>query len=266
MEMPKEWIPKIASYCKSKNIIFMSTPFDEEMVDALVPFIPAFKVASYELTHIPLIKYIAKKGKPLIISTGAATVPEIKIAVKEVMNSGNNKIALMQCTAKYPAPLNSINLRVLNALREETGCLVGLSDHSRDPIYAPLAATALGANFIEKHFTISNRLPGPDHSFALKPNELKSMIIGIRAVESVLGNSVKILQPIERELVNYRRSVFTTRSIKKGEIIGKNDLIILRKPGISFNGIMPEKISRLIGARATRDLHKEKCLETRDIL
>ncbi|MBU0686378.1 MAG: N-acetylneuraminate synthase family protein [Candidatus Margulisbacteria bacterium] len=266
MEMPKDWIPRLAAYCNRKGIIFMSSPFDEEMVDALTPFVPVFKVASYELTHLPLIKYIAKKGKPLILSTGAATLDEIKAVVKEVLKTGNTKISLTQCTAKYPAPLESINLRVLDTLRTETGCLVGLSDHSRSPIYAPLAAVAVGAAFVEKHFTISNRLPGPDHSFALEPDELKGMVLGIRAVESAMGDSHKILQGVEKELVNYRRAIFTDKNINKGQTIYKRDVSILRKPGLSVKGISPEEIECVIGSRAVRDLKKGKCLEKGDLM
>ncbi len=265
MEMPYDWIPKISEYCKKKNIIFLSTPFDKKSVDILDEYVPAFKVASYELTHIPLITNIAKKGKPMIISTGASNLEEIRETVDAVYKIGNNEICLMQCTAKYPAPLESINLRAINTLKREFGVPVGLSDHSQEPLLAPCLAVAIGANLIEKHFTINKYLPGPDHLFALEPSELKEMVSGIRKAENLLGSGDKVLQEVEQELVKYRRAVFTIKNIKEGEVLSENNIAILRKPGTGENFIFPKEYKNIIGKKVIKDLHANYCLTFEDI-
>lgn len=192
MEIPFQWTVELARYCQTKKIIFFASVFSEKEVDILKPYVPAFKIASYELTHLPLIEYAAKVGKPIIISTGAASgINEIRKAVEVVKKVGNNQICLMQCTAKYPAPIESLNALVIQTLKKEFQIPVGLSDHSLNPFYGAAAAMAAGANLYEKHFTISRKMKGPDHSFALEPKELKDCVALIRNTEKALGSREK---------------------------------------------------------------------------
>lgn len=266
MEMPYEWIEKLAQYCRQKNIIFMSTPFDEKSVDILDEFVPAFKIASYEMTHTPLVEHIARKGKPIFISTGAADITEVREMIKAVQKTGNEELCIMQCTAKYPAPFESINLNVIKTLKREFDLAVGLSDHSRNPLIVPLTAIGVGANAIEKHFTISNQMPGPDHSFALEPEELKKMVEYIRLAEMALGSGEKKLHKEETELVHYRRAVYTRKPIKKGEIFTADKIIVLRKSGVTEPGVQPRKITAILGKKASKDLPEEHLLQEEDIL
>src|SRR5262245_27033059 len=144
MEMPDAWVPRLAAYCRERHIEFICSPFDEGSVDLIDPWVSVFKIASYEMTHIPLLRHIARKGKPLIVSTGTATLDEVLHSVAELRQTGNDQIILLQCTASYPTPLDDVNVRALQTLRQATGLLTGLSDHSRDPIVAPMVAAALG--------------------------------------------------------------------------------------------------------------------------
>ena len=161
LEMPLEWIPKLAEHCAARGVDFLSTPFDEAAADALDAYVSAFKIASYEMTHHGLVQHCARKGKPLIVSTGTANLDEVRDMVEAVRAVGCHHLAVMQCTAKYPAPLTALNLRTLPLMEREFDVPVGLSDHSREPLPGPMAAVALGAAMMEKHFTLSNRLPGP---------------------------------------------------------------------------------------------------------
>lgn len=255
MEMPREWLPKLADYCREKSIIFLTTPFDEESVDLCDEFLPAYKIASYELTHLPLLRHIARKNKPIIISTGASNMEEIEEAIKTIKSENNERICLMQCTAKYPAPLNSVNIKTIKTLKEKFGVPVGLSDHSRDPIIAPVAAVSIGANLLEKHFTLSNLLPGPDHPFAVEPRELAEMIKCVRKTEEVLGSGIKELQTEEKELVNYRRVIFANKEIKAGELFVADNLVILRKSGDLEEGIHSRELENIIGKTAAEDIY-----------
>jgi len=227
MEMPYEWLPELATYCRGKDVLFMASPFDEESVDQLNPYVEVFKIASYEMTHIPLVKHVAAKGKPVMISTGTANLEEVADTVAEFRSTGNEGLILNQCTAAYPTPLESLNVRAITTLKSAFGVPVGLSDHSRDPLAGPLAAVSLGANLIEKHFTLSNALPGPDHGFALEPGELSLMIERIRDVEKVLGSGEKVSLPIEAELRGFaRRSIFATRDIQSEEVFTTDNIAI----------------------------------------
>ena len=266
MEMPPEWIPALAKRSRDKGILFMSTPFDEGAIDALGPHVDAFKIASYEMTHLPLIRYAARKGKPIIFSTGAATdLDEVRATVDAIRGAGNKQIVALQCTAKYPAPADAMNLRALVTMRNELGVHTGLSDHSRDPYTAPVSAVALGAVVIEKHYTISRRLPGPDHSFAIEPDELTAMVAAIRSVSAMLGDGVKRLHVAEHELVNYRRAIYTIKDVKKSDVFTLDGVAILRKPGVAARGLRPDDIERVLGRRATRDLQAFTLLEESDI-
>jgi N-acetylneuraminate synthase len=265
METPDEWIPRLAEYSWKRGIVFLSTPFDEQSADLLEPYVPAYKVASYEMTHTPLLRHLARKGKPLIISTGTATLDEVQQAVEVSIQEGNQDLILLQCTACYPAPLEAINLRALVSIREATGCLTGLSDHSRDPIVAPIAAVALGARMIEKHFTLSNHLPGPDHKFAVEPHEFKDLVRRVRETERVLGHGRKETLPVERELRSFaRRSIFAVRDIRPGEILTKENIAVLRC-GKRGYGLSPDQYDLLLNRNAARLIRKESLVTFEDV-
>ena len=266
MEMPDEWLPQLASYCSEKGIEFISSPFDETSADLLAPYLNAFKVASYEMTHTPLLRHVARFGKPLIVSTGTATLEEVVRAVKVIREEGNEQIVLLQCTASYPTPPEAINAKALVTLRESTGCLVGLSDHSRDPVIAPTVATALGACLIEKHFTLSNRLPGPDHKFALEPDELAQMVKSIRTAEKVLGHGRKEVLPEEEELHSFaRRSIFATQTISAGQVLSPDNVAVLRCGKLGF-GLPPDQYESLLGRLAAREIGAESLIRLTDLM
>jgi N-acetylneuraminate synthase len=265
MEMPYEWVPKLTEYCQEKGVLFLSSVFDEESADRIDPYVGAFKIASYEMTHIPLIRCVAAKGKPMIISTGTANFDEVRETVEEFKKTGNDQLILMQCSAAYPAPLESLNVRAIQTMKEAFGVPCGLSDHSRDPLVGPLAAVAVGANLIEKHFTLSNELPGPDHKFALEPVELRTMIEKVRQVEQALGSGEKVVSPWEEELRAFaRRSIFAVRDIHKGEVFSKTNIAVLRC-GKLYSGLKPADYPSILGKKAARGIRVDSALRSEDI-
>ncbi len=264
LEVPHEWIPELATYANERHLLFLASAFDEQSVDALDPWVPAFKIASYEMTHYPLLRHVAAKGKPVIVSTGTARMEEVTEMVEVFKDTGNDGLALMQCTAAYPAPLESLNLRTIPTLKRAFGVPVGFSDHSREPIVPAAAAVAIGANLIEKHFTLSNRLPGPDHRFGLEPAELVRMVQTIRETERVLGDGQKEVQPVEAELRQFaRRSVFTLESIRSGQAFTQDNVAVLRC-GVLPAGVSPAQYFDVVGKRATRDLPAECAVQAND--
>jgi N-acetylneuraminate synthase len=265
METPDDWVSGLAGHCRRRGLAFLSSPFDEESADLLEPWVPAFKVASYEMTHAPLLRHIARKGKPMIVSTGAAVLDEVLHSVEIIRGEGNDQIVLLQCTAKYPTPLNAVNARALVVLREATGFPTGLSDHSRDPIVAPLVAVALGACLIEKHFTLSNRLPGPDHEFAVEPHELRALVQRVREAEQALGHGRKETLPEEEELRAFaRRSIFALRAIGPGERLTRENVAVLRCGKLGF-GLPPEALERVIGRTTARAIGAEALIRLEDL-
>ena len=267
LEVPYEWISKLKTYCDERNIIFLCTPFDEESVDELEKVdIQGYKIASYTITHLSLIEHIAKKGKAIILSTGASDIADIENAISAIRKTGNDKIILMQCTAKYPAPLKNINLRVIPKLIEKFDVPVGLSDHSREPSIAPMGAVALGANIIEKHFTTDNNLPGPDHKFAILPDELKALVDNIRKLEEALGKELKFIQEAEDELYKFARmSIYATVNIKLGEILTKNNIAVLRS-GKQKKGFEPKYFNFLLGKKTSRMIKKGEPIDEQSIV
>lgn len=264
MEMPYEWLPELAAYSREKDILFLASAFDEESVERLDPYVEAFKIASYEMTHIPLVRYVANKGKPVIISTGAADLDEVAETVEEFRRTGNENLILMQCTAAYPASLESLNVRAVATMKSRFGVPVGLSDHSRDPLVGPLAAVAVGANLIEKHFTFSNELPGPDHRFAVEPRELQLMVRKIREVEKALGDGEKAPHPSEAELRRFaRRSIFAVRDIKAGEVFTPENIAVLRCGNLT-PGLDPKHFPEVLGKRARQDIPAERAIREED--
>lgn len=255
LEMPYELLEVFAEHSKKLGIEFMSTPFSERDFDAIDPHVRIHKIASYEISHSRLIEAAARSGKPLIMSTGASQPGDIQWAADYFRALGGKELCIMQCTAKYPSPLSALNLRTIPWLERQFRVVPGFSDHSRDPISGPLAAVALGAKVIEKHFTFSNRLPGPDHAFAITFEELCLMVREIRKTEDTLGTGIKEVLPEERELASYaRRGVQTTAAIKCGDKLREGENIAILRPGKQSLGVHPKHLPELEGKSALRDL------------
>jgi sialic acid synthase SpsE len=253
LEMPYEMIGELAQYSREQNIEFMSTPFSIADAAAIDPHVKRHKVASYEINHVRLLQALAATGKPLIVSTGAASEEDIVFGMGTLRDAGAQDITLLQCTARYPAPLESLNLQVIPWLTERFGVPAGLSDHSRDPIAGPAAAVALGARVIEKHFTVDNRLPGPDHAFAIEPEELTAMVRSIRATEQVVGDSSKGIQSHEAELRRFAvRAIQAITDIAEGEPLVEGKNIDVLRPGKRSAGMHPRYLDSLIDRRASR--------------
>jgi N-acetylneuraminate synthase len=233
----------------------MSTAFslaDFELVD---PLVSVHKIASYEVSHIRLIERAARSGKPTVMSTGAATLEDIDWAVAHYHRHGGRDLCLMQCTAKYPAPLEALNLATIPELQRMFGVPVGLSDHSRDPVVAPLAASALGARAIEKHFTLDNRLPGPDHAFAVTAKELSRLVAVVRDASTARGSGVKAVHAAEEELAAFaQRGVQAIRPIAVGDVLVEDSNIAILRPGRQRKGVHPRHLQAMAGCRATRAL------------
>jgi N,N'-diacetyllegionaminate synthase len=251
LELPFDAFRELHRYCWDEDIIFLSTPFDYESADFLAELpVPAFKIPSGELTNLPFVEYVARKGQPLIVSTGMATLEEVAVAVDMIRDTGNHQMVLLQCVSNYPADPSSMNLRVMHTLEEAFGVAVGLSDHTVGTEIA-FAAVALGACIVEKHFTTSHELPGPDHRASLEPQELRRLVKGIRQVEAALGDGIKRPAAEELNIADVaRRSLITTRFIAAGTALTMDMLDILR-PGI---GIPPGMRSQVLGRRALHDI------------
>jgi len=255
IETPREWIKELAEYCKSKNIIFFASPFDFEAIDILDKYVPAFKIASFEITDLELLKYAAEKGKPMIISTGMANLGEIEDAITAIRSVGNENIILLHCNSLYPTPVGIANLRAIETMRTAFKVPVGFSDHTLG-IHIPIAAVAMGACMIEKHFTLDRTLPGPDHSFAIEPDELKEMVRCIREVEKAKGSGIKEKSDLESEemYVKARRSIHAKVDIPKGTKITR-DMLIIKRPGY---GIKPKFIDMVVGREAKKDIREDE--------
>ena len=264
MEMPPEWLPGLARLAEEADLDFLVSAFDETSLALVDPFVPVHKCASYEMTHLPLVRAMAKTGKPLIMSTGTADLVEVANSLGAAEAAGASEVVLLQCTAAYPTPPSQVNVRAMTELRR-LGVAVGLSDHSRDPEVAPCAAVALGARVVEKHFTLSNRLSGPDHAFAVEPDELRRMVSRIRQTEQVLGHGRKEVLKVEEELRSFaRRSIFTTRSVAPGETLGPDNLAILRC-GTKHPGLSPSEWETVLGKPAAHELPAGRGLRRDDV-
>lgn len=261
LELRDEDFISIKKYCDRKKIIFLSTPHSEDAVDFLFPLVPAYKVGSGDITNLPLLRKIAGKKKPIILSTGMSTLTEIKEAVKAIKKQGNNKIILLHCTTNYPCPLEEVNLRAMPAIEKKIDCLVGYSDHTLGDL-VPVMAIAMGARVIEKHFTLDKNLPGPDHKASLEPKELKNMVERIRDAEKALGqNDKKPTKSEEKTKKVARKSIVANVDIPKGTKIAKN-MLIMKRPG---TGIAPGLARRVIGKRAKIDIAKDTLILFEDL-
>ena len=249
---PWDWQPKLKKIAEEEGLICFSSPFDYTSVDFLEKMdVPAYKIASFEINDIPFIEYIASKGKPVIMSTGIATLKDIEEAVNACRRVGNNNIALLKCTSAYPSPLEDINLRVIPNMKETFDVVVGLSDHTMSNTIS-LGAVALGAKIVEKHLTLRREDGGPDSKFSMEPEEFKSMVDGIREMEKALGKVTYQLTEKQRNSREHSRSLFVVKDIKSGEKFTKENVRSIR-PGF---GMETKYIDDIIGREAKVDIEK----------
>jgi sialic acid synthase SpsE len=255
LEMPYELIPELAAYCVESEIEFMSTPFSPADLAAVDPYVSTHKIASYEISDVRLLEAAAGTGKPIVMSTGASTPDDIDTALAVLRENGAGRICLLQCTSSYPAPPDSLNLATIPWLVERYGVLAGLSDHSADPIVAPVAAVALGAVVIEKHYTLDRRLPGPDHAFAITPEGLAELVRAVRLATEMRGIGTKEINEAEEELHAFaRRRVQTLRPVRAGETFEEGVNVAILRPGNRSPGVHPKELSSLLGRPAARDI------------
>ena len=254
---PWEWHEDLKNAAEEIGLIFFSSPFDKSAVDFLEKLsVQAFKVASPEITDIPLIEYISSKQKPIILSSGIAILSDLEEAINACRKKGNKQIALLKCTSVYPAPFEEINLRTIPNMRETFNVIPGLSDHTLG-ISVPIAAVALGAKIIEKHFILDRNIGGPDAKFSLEPNEFKNMVQAIRDVEKALGNVNYNLTEKNLQSRKSARSLFVVNDIKKGENFSEENIRSIR-PGY---GLHPKFLSQILGKFASKDLKKGSPIE-----
>jgi pseudaminic acid synthase len=249
---PWEWQPDLKRIAEDLGLIFFSTPFDKSSVDFLEKMdVPCYKIGSFEITDIPLIKYVASKDKPVIISTGIAKINDIKEAINACKKMNNNKIILLKCTTAYPAPYEEINLRTIPDMAKKFNCLVGLSDHTLG-ISVPIAAVTIGARIIEKHFILDRKSGSPDATFSTEPEEFKQMVKSIREVEKSLGTVTYKLTGKMKKSREAARSLFVIKDIKKGESFTEDNIRSIR-PGY---GLHPKFLKNILGKKAKVDIIK----------
>lgn len=255
LELSYDEFRELKNYCDDKGIIFMSTPFDFESADFLNSIgVEIFKISSGDLTNTPMLEHIAKFNKPMILSSGMAVLGEIEDALIALRSIGMDKIAVLHCTSNYPAALESVNLKAMNTIKNTFKVVGGYSDHT-EGITIPIAAVALGADIIEKHFTLDKSMEGPDHKASLGPGELKRMVEEVRKVEISLGNGIKILSKSEIDTMKVaRKSIVASRDIKQGEKISFKDLDY-KRPG---NGLSSKYYKELLGKRAKVDIKMDE--------
>ena len=249
---PWEWHPILKKVANEIGLIFFSSPFDRTAVDFLETLnVPAYKVASLEITDIPLIEYIASKGKPVLISTGIATLSDIAEAIDACKRSGNEQVIILKCTTEYPTPLEDVNINTIPNMIDTFNKFVGLSDHTLG-ISVPIAAVALGACMVEKHFILSKDLSGPDSAFSLDPQEFASMVKSIREVEKALGKVRYDLSEITLKSREFCRSIFVVNDMKKGETFTSENMRSIR-PGY---GLAPKYINDILGKKTRQDIKR----------
>ncbi len=265
LSMPYEMIPRLAKRAEDVGIEFMATPFSKEDFLAVDPYVKRHKIGSYELGHIRLLELAAKSKKPLYLSTGVSKIEDIEWAARYYKDLGGVDLTLLQCCAEYPAHAAGMHLAAIAWMRSYFQVPTGLSDHSVDPVIAPVAAISLGATVVEKHFTLSKKLSGPDHSFAVEPDELKAMCAAIRQAEVMLGSQIKQVAKEEMELYSFaRRGIQAIRPIKKGDRFVEDQNIAILRPGKQKIGIAPRCIDQVVGKLATRDISVGEGIEQDD--
>lgn len=265
LEIKEDWYPLLMERCKQRGIEFLSTGFDEDSVDFLEALnMPFYKIPSGEITNKPYLKHVAKKGKPIVLSTGMCDLKEIEDALGVLEENGisREQVVVLHCNTEYPTPMKDVNLLAMNHISRELGVKIGYSDHTLG-IEVSVGAVALGARVIEKHFTLDRNLPGPDHAASLEPSELKAMVQSIRNLEMALtGTGLKL--PSESELKNReiaRKSIHLNKELEVGHIIQIEDLVMLR-PAL---GISPMQMDEVLGRRLIRNLFKSSLINKEDL-
>jgi len=260
LELTRAMHEELIAYCNERGITFLSTPFDAESLAMLMELgLEIIKVPSGEITNLPYLRRVGRLGKPVILSSGMATLGEIEAALNILEQSGTPRkcITVLHCTSEYPPPMRDVNLHAMLTIREAFGVKVGYSDHTRG-IEVPIAAAALGAAVIEKHFTLDHSLPGPDHKASIEPDEFKAMVTAIRNVELALGDGIKRPAPSEQKnMAVVRRSIVAARAIQAGEVFSEEN-ITAKRPGA---GISPMRWDEVVGRRAPRDFQQDEMIE-----
>jgi sialic acid synthase SpsE len=259
ISLPREWQGELSGHAEERGIQFFSSPFDHEAVAELDALdVPVLKIASFEIVDLPLIRRAAETARPLLISTGMATMEEIEDALDAAAEGGAPAVGLMQCTSVYPAPAERANLRAMETMQNEFGVPVGLSDHT-EGIAVPTAAAALGAAFVEKHFTLDRTMKGPDHRFAVEPGELAAMVRGIREAQTSLGDGRKEGPGPEESEEMYRlarRSLIVTRDLPAGTTL-EREMLTVKRPGF---GIAPKHLDEVVGRALKVDVEADDVL------
>ena len=257
LELDRKTHEELIDYCKIKNIQFLSTAFDQDSIDLLEELnLPLFKIPSGEITNLPYLRHIGKTGKPIIMSTGMSTLDEVYNGLNILIESGAEKeqITILHCNTEYPTPMEDVNLKAMLTIKDELGVKVGYSDHTLG-IEVPIAAVAMGATVIEKHFTLDRTLPGPDHAASLEPNELKEMVTTIRNIEKAMGDGIKIPSLSEiKNIPNARKSIVAKELIKKGEFFSDKNLTI-KRPG---TGISPMEWDNILNKKSKYFFNKDE--------
>lgn len=258
LELSYEDFSNLKNYCDRVGIRFISTPFDLESIAFLDSLdIPFWKIPSGEVTNFPYLKAIAKTGRPVIMSTGMCDIEEIRNAVDVLIQYGTTEIKLLHCNTEYPTPFEDVNLNAMKTIKDTFGYEVGYSDHTKG-IEVPIAAVAMGATIIEKHFTLDRNMEGPDHKASLEPDELAQMIKSIRNIEKALGSNIKTPSDSEKKnILIARKSIVAKKRINKGDIFSE-DNITVKRPGC---GISPMKWDSVIGLKAIRDFEEDELIE-----
>jgi N,N'-diacetyllegionaminate synthase len=260
LELTRDMHETLIAHCEARGIMFLSTGFDIESVDMLVSLgVRTFKIPSGEIANLPYLRHIGGLGGDVILSTGMATLADIEAAIDVLERAGTprSRMTVLHCTSEYPTPMEEVNLRAMVSIRDAFRVAVGYSDHSAG-IEVPIAATALGATVIEKHFTVDRALPGPDQKASLEPRELEAMVSAIRNIELALGDGIKRLTTSEgRNRLVARKSIIAARPITAGEVFSDRN-IVAKRPG---NGISPMRWDEVIGRRATRDFAADELIE-----
>lgn len=259
-ELPVAWLRELKACCKENGVDFLGTPFDEGSADLLAAEgVKAIKIASFEITHLPLLQHVAGMGLPILLSTGMASLDEIASALETIRGEGEERVALFHCGIGYPLPFSDVHLRAMMTLKRTFACPVGYSDHTPGWV-VPVAAVSLGAELLEKHITMPDG-KSPDHDFALDTKAFKDMVRAVRDAEAALGDGEKRVRPCEE--VHYRRgrrSIYVVQDVKQGDLFAQEDLAVLR-PGI---GIAPGNLEKIVGKKAVRDIKAPALLQEGD--
>ena len=260
LELDRNAHETLIEYCKQKDIQFLSTAFDHDSIDLLDELnIPLFKIPSGEITNLPYLRHIGKMGKPIIMSTGMSTLDEVHNALNILIESGaeKEKITILHCNTEYPTPMKDVNLKAMLTIKDELGVNIGYSDHTLG-IEVPIAAVAMGATVIEKHFTLDRTMLGPDHTASLEPEELKAMVTAIRNIEKAIGDAVK--KPSKSEVKNIeivRKSIVAKKPIQKGECFSEDNLTV-KRPG---TGLSPMGWDTILNQKSNFDFNTDELIE-----